>query len=296
MTKAKFKSATIYDLSKPLSIDQINDLPLWEQPNAHSVYSIGLTPIYKETAVPLGNAGVWFRLRRSERKISKSEMKLRITERVSDLEQKLERKIRGKEKLDIRDSILVDLLPTAQPHLDEIDVMFRDGSFIVCSSNPKVSDGVTSFLREKLGDFKIVVAEAENEKPLNMIGKGLLNAKGLILDNVQLGEKVSVTMADDSEVVVKKSQYDTTLLKLLQEAATVNTMSIEWGDYTANLKPDLTSLSGIVDNHEPSEDFSAYEDKAEREALESRARAEMFVTSMPRLFRELAALGGGLAE
>ena len=45
-----------------------------------------------------------------------------------------------------------------------------------------------------------------------------------------------------------------------------------------------------------SEDFSAYEDKAEREALESRARAEMFVTSMPRLFRELVALGGGLSE
>jgi len=271
--KTKFKAATLFVLSEQIPIESIHDLPLWQEPEPGIVHSIGLTPISKELAVPLGNSGVWFRLKYSERKVSPSHLAHLMGERIAELEQKLDRKIRGKEKLDVRDNILLELLKTAQPDHNEVDVMFRDGWFIVCSASAPVCDKATSFLREKLGSLPIKAAQMESMDPLTMIGKGVLGADGLMVDNIQLGDKIKIRKGEDTaeqkaeRIAVTHGAYDQDLLKLLQSGSTVESMSIDWGDYSVSLKPDMTSLSSIKDHHEPSEDFSAYEDKQEREFM-----------------------------
>ena len=296
MKVATWKSATAYHLRQPLFIDQISNLPKWRRP-AKGMHSFGIVPLFKkEFAAPLGNSGCWFRLRSSERKISKPEFAMRLQQRLDDAvyliveDEELPKKI--------KDQVTTEMLEETPPTHTECDVMFRGDWFIVCSGTDKTCDSVTRWLRVQLDKhFSIKLAALHGE--LQSLGRVLFHSDMLAIDNIELEDRVKLKLTDDTVVQIEKMVPSQEVRELFYQTKEVKSLDFKWRGMTARVKEDLT-LSAIDDSFDVTnveyekDDADEYDDD-ERKYLESRARAELFAANIPVMIKDIAVHCDGLA-
>jgi len=293
---AKWTSATVYHLRQKLMQDMVSNLPAWEEP-AEGMDSIGLVELYPEEVVaPLGNSGGWFRIRRSVRNISSSEKTLRIANRLKEAEENGVDMDDINEVRAIKEAVILQLKKETPPTHSSVDVMFRGDWFVVASGTVSVCDNTTSWLKDKLKDH-FVVSLAKLEDKLSDLGIQLLS-EGLNVDNITLGKDIKVIMPDKSQVEVTKSEYPSYLIDVLSRATEVKNMLLEWRGIKVKTKEDLT-LSRIDDRFdvvhiEVEHDDNNDEDDDYQWYMESRARAELFVTNMPLIVKDISLHCGGL--
>lgn len=160
-----FKSASVFQFLKPFRIkpesldDQVQD-KTFEHVNNRQLVSYGWVPPMGDDSELLVHATSGFMLlkaRREERILPPSVIAEHMAERIKDLEEKLDRKIRGKEKLDIRDNVIMELTPQAftKSSYDQILIMPKQGLLIVDQTSAKRVDQCTSLLRESIEKLPI---------------------------------------------------------------------------------------------------------------------------------------------
>lgn len=289
----KWSSATLYHLRQQLFPDLIENLPPWEKPKpGHN--STGLVAIFKEEfATPLGNSGCWFRIRISERKISKSELALRLRERLDEAADEIEADETNSLADKIREEVRNEIKLLTPPTHTEVDVMYRGDWFIICSATVITCDYITHWLLQKLEKhFSVKVASLHGE--LSELGLSIFKSEVLQVDNVELGQRVKVKLKDDTVVQLENMDPSPEVIELLLQTKEVKSLQFNWRGMKARVKEDLT-LSGIDDAFEvgnmefeqdPNDD-GEYDDD-ERQFLESKARAELFAGNIPMMLKDIA--------
>lgn len=289
-----WKSATVYHLRQQLFLDLIENLPKWEKPlPGHNI--TGLVPIFKEEyATPLGNSGCWFRLRLSERKLSKTEYALRLAERLDESAEEIDAAedsdlLTRKIKQEVKNEMLLMTPPTHT----EVDVMYRGDWFIVCSSAVATCDYVTHWLLQKLEKhFSVKVASIAGE--LAELGLNLFKEDFLQVDNIELGSRVKVKLKDGTVAQLENMDASPVVIDLLLQTKEVKSLQFNWRGMTARIKEDLT-LSSIDDAFEVGNvvieqeaDVNGEYDDDERQFLESKTRAELFAGNIPMMLKDIA--------
>jgi hypothetical protein len=263
---------------------------------------MGIVPIYcDDMAIPIANSGTWFRLRVSTRKPNTSELNRRVFARIETLKGKAKKskvdyvKMPQAEFAKIQDEVKAELTKETPPGHKDIDVMFMGDWFVVASSSARDCDLVTKFLLDKLGaDFSVCVATMAGDEPLSEIGRGVLEAEGLKVDNIELKQQIKATLHDGTAISVGKADYSTDLLAVLQNASTVHSMSVLWGgEFTATVNSDFsfTAIKFDLDVDEIEGD-----DDDHTGHLQDRERAKTFARSMPLFLKDLGTHHKGLAE
>jgi len=128
--------------------------------NRRQLHSYGWVPPMggdSEQLVHATSGFILLKTRREERILPASVIGEHMAERIKSLEDKLDRKIRGKEKLDIRDNVVMELTPQAFTKSTYEQVLFMPAQnlLVIDNSSAKKIDQCTSLLRETLGTLPI---------------------------------------------------------------------------------------------------------------------------------------------
>ena len=116
-----FKNARVYQLSKPfpVSAEQLSTLleeQQFEPCKPHDVQSIGWVPPlgeYGKDFVHAGNGRILVCLKLQEKVIPSAAIKEKLQEKIQEIQERDERKVGRKERLEIRDEIIIQTLPVA---------------------------------------------------------------------------------------------------------------------------------------------------------------------------------------
>ncbi len=110
-----------------------------------------------EQLVHVSSGFLLLKARREERILPSSVIAEHMAERIQHLEEKLDRKIRGKEKLDIRDNVVMELTPQAftKSTYEQILIMPQQNLLVIDNASDKKIDQCTTLLREAMGTLPI---------------------------------------------------------------------------------------------------------------------------------------------
>lgn len=205
-----FKNIHIYRFTKPftLGIDEL------EQKLAEAaIQPCGPQETSRQGwAFPLGKHGVQYvhctndsmmlSLAREERILPSSVIKEMLDERVQSIEDDQNRKVRKKEKDELKDQIITELLPKAfkrsqytQGYIDR-----KNGWLIINTSSAKKADDFTSFLRKTLGSLPVMFPEVQ-QSPSAIMTSWLQDSDSLAQDFILKDECELQSQADDRSVV-----------------------------------------------------------------------------------------------
>ena len=166
-----FKSASIFRfLTKcklePESLEESLQSQAFKKVNSRQLASYGWVPPMGNESEQLVHATSGFMLlkaRREERILPSSVVAEHMAERIQALEEKLDRKIRGKEKLDIRENVVMELTPQAftRSSYEQVLIMPEQGLLVVDNVSDKKVDQCTTLLRESVDKLPIKPVETD---------------------------------------------------------------------------------------------------------------------------------------
>lgn len=156
-----FKNLQLYRLTTPftLSPEQLHD-----QLEPHAFHPCGSqVPDTLGWVSPLGRTGtllthasggcILICAKREERILPSTVVREEVEERALEIEDREGRKVRRKERLDLKDNVIQELMPRAftrsSLHYAYLDT--RDGWLVVDAGSPKRAEDLVSLLREALG-------------------------------------------------------------------------------------------------------------------------------------------------
>ena len=213
-----FKSASLFSFQKKFktSAEQLEETLLdkvFAPVNSRQLYSYGWVPpmgAESEQLVHTSSGFMLLKARREERILPASVIAEHMAERIQDLESKLERKIRGKEKLDIRDNVVMELTPQAftRSTYDQILFMPQQQMLVFDNNSPKKLDQCTSLLRESIGDLPIKPVQTETGQAA-LFTRWLKGTRKLPKDLV-MGDECVLQDEDNIAGFVRCSKQDLT--------------------------------------------------------------------------------------
>jgi recombination associated protein RdgC len=166
-----FKAASVFQFledfkTTPEELESTLEEKAYEPVNRRQLLSYGWVPPMGEDSEQLVHAASGFillRARREERILPSSVIAEHMAERVQKLEKTLERKVRGKEKLEIRDNVVMELTPQAftKSSYEQLLIMPQQGLMVVDTASAKRVDQCTSLLRETLGSLPVAPVQTE---------------------------------------------------------------------------------------------------------------------------------------
>ena len=201
-----FKSASVFHFLKkckltPESLEESLQLQGFKSVNSRQLSSYGWVPPMGEGSEQLVHATSGFMLikaRREERILPASVIADHMAERIQALEQKLDRKVRGKEKLDIRDNVVMELTPQAftRSSYEQILIMPKQGLLVVDNASEKKVDQCTTLLRESVNQLPIKPVQTD-------VGQTALFTRWLkgtrkVPKNYEIGDEC--VLQDDDEI------------------------------------------------------------------------------------------------
>ena len=102
--------------------------------------------------------GVWLTAKKQEKVLPASVVNELLAERVADIEEEQSRKVYKKEKAQLKDDLLVELLPRAFTKSSLISgyIDLKRGWFVVNSSSASRAEELINLLRDSIGSFALV--------------------------------------------------------------------------------------------------------------------------------------------
>ena len=211
-----FKSASLFSFQTPFESDaeQLEEMlqeKAFQPVNRRQLNSYGWVPPMGSDSEQLVHATSGFMLvkaRREERILPASVIAEHMAERIADMEEKLERKIRGKEKLDIRDNVVMELTPQAftRSTYDQVLFMPKQNLLVLDNTSPKKLDQCTSLLRECIGDLPIKPVQTETGQAA-LFTRWLKGTRKLPSD-LAMGDECVLQDEDNIAGIVRCSKQD----------------------------------------------------------------------------------------
>jgi len=211
-----FKSLVAYRFNKPFSIST-DDLE--EKLAVAQFHPCGSQDMSKTGWVtPLGRHGRTFVheaqgfqmiCMNTEKKILPAPViKERLAEKVAEIEEAQMRKVGRKEKEELKEQIIQELLPKAFTRSQTTYgyLSSKDGLLIIDASTPKKADDFTSFLRQTLGSLPIRML-AVKESPMNVMSEWLLGVRE-VPNSFELGDECELREQGDAAGVIRCKAID----------------------------------------------------------------------------------------
>ncbi len=213
-----FKAASLFQFideftMTPEALEEALATKAYEPVNRRQLLSYGWVPPMGDDSEQLVHTASGFMLlkaRREERILPASVIADHMAERIQKLEHTLERKIRGKEKLDIRDNVVMELTPQAftKSSYEQILIMPKQGLLVIDNSSAKKIDQCTTLLRDSLGSLPIAPVQTE-------IGQAGLYTRWLkgtrkLPKDLEMGDECVLQDEDNASGTVRCNKQDLT--------------------------------------------------------------------------------------
>ena len=234
--------------------------------NNRQLKSVGwVSPNDTETMV-YGTGDLFLlRMRVEERILPPAVIAEYMAKRIEELENKLDRKIRGKEKLDIRDNIVLELTPQAfcKSSYDEVLIMPEANLLFVNATAASRVDRCTAFLRESIGSLPI--APIKTELPPNALFMRWLKKTRKVPVELEIGGTCTLQNEDDVSGVIDVKHQDLSddeFQALYTTGREVTKIALRWSESVSfTLCEDLTfkklKFSGLNKETDSQEDLDA---------------------------------------
>ncbi|MCB1754914.1 MAG: recombination-associated protein RdgC [Gammaproteobacteria bacterium] len=180
--------------------------------------------------------------RKEERILPASVIKDFVNERVTVIEEEQLRKVRKKERDEIKDEVLLELTPKAFTRSSFTYGLLAPelGYLLVDAGSAKKADDFTAYLRKSLGSLPVKPVSV-NEAPVALF-TAWLDGKLSPPDDLTIGEECELNASDDEGGVVRLSRHQLTdsdeIKTHLAAGKLVVKLGLEWQD----------SLSFVLDN------------------------------------------------
>ncbi len=179
--------------------------------------------------------------RREEKVVPTSALNEAISEKVSKIESVEDRKLRGKERQNIRDNTLAELLPRALAKSKQVMgyISPADDLLVIGTSTSTEAEMFINCIRDSIGSFSVVPPQIR-QKPQEVFTHWLLHRK--LPDNFSLGDQCDLLdIEDTSTVTCRRQDLDTREIRAHIEAGKICTrLGIRWrGDLKLAVDKDL---------------------------------------------------------
>ncbi len=160
-----FKNVIFYRFTKPFSLSSEE---LETALAAQEFHPCGSVETYRAGwTSPLGRHGSQFAhscngyillcLKKEEKLLPSTVIKDALAEKVAEIEDQQMRKVRKKEKDEIKEQLIYEMLPKAftRSRLTYAYLAPKEGLILVDAASPKIAEDLTSFLRKTLGSLPV---------------------------------------------------------------------------------------------------------------------------------------------
>lgn len=211
-----FKSASLFHFliqfkTTPEELEEKLSEQAFAHVNNRQLHSYGWVPPMggdSEQLVHVTSGFLLLKARREERILPSSVIAEHMAERIQQLEEKLDRKIRGKEKLDIRDNVVMELTPKAftKSTYEQVLIMPGQDLLVIDNASAKKIDECTTMLRESLGTLPIEPVQTD-------VGQSALFTRWLkgtrkISKGFEIGDECVLQDEDNVAGTVKCNKQD----------------------------------------------------------------------------------------
>ncbi|MCB1646052.1 MAG: recombination-associated protein RdgC [Pseudomonadales bacterium] len=245
-----FKNASVYRLTSPLTHSAEELIACLE--NQAFVPCSGIRPSsfgwippipYTEDA-PLAHevaGSILLCARREDKVIPPSALREAIAEQVARLESLEGRKVRNREKLNIKDDAMAELLPRALPRSKQIMgyITPADNLLVIDTPNAAEAELFINCLRDSLGTLNLVPPQVRY-KPSDIFSRWLMTRK--LPDHFGLGDSCDlIDIETGSTVSCRKQDLDTAEIRNHLEAGKLCTkLGLRWhGDFRVTVDKEL---------------------------------------------------------
>lgn len=213
-----FKAASLFHFlesfdTKPEELEELLAEKKFTPVNNRQLYSYGWVPPMggdSEQLVHVSSGFMLLKARREERILPASVIADHMAERIENLEKTLDRKIRGKEKLDIRDNVVMELTPQAftKSTYEQVLIMPAQGLMVIDNASAKKMDQCTSLLRESIGSLPIAPVQTEIGQ-IGLYTRWLKGTRKLPKD-LTMGDECVLQDEDNASGTVRCNKQDLT--------------------------------------------------------------------------------------
>ncbi len=233
-----FKNAIVYRITKPFTYSGAEFSELMQ--SRLFIPCSGIKPSSFGWVSPLGNIDdaplvhevggcMLMCARREEKVIPASALNEAILEKVSKIEAIEDRKLRGKERQNIKDNTLAELLPRALAKSKQVMgyISPSDDLLVVGTSMSSEAEMFINCVRDSIGSFSVVPPQIR-QKPTEVFTHWLLQRN--LPDNFALGDQCDLLdIEDTSTVTCRRQDLDTREIRSHIEAGKICTrLGIRW--------------------------------------------------------------------
>lgn len=206
------------------------------------------------------NQSLFIKARKQEKILPTSVIRDFVQERIEHLESEQLRKVGKREKNEIKDQIIAELLPRALPRNTEIAAYIdaKNGWFIVNTSSRKKAEEIISLLRIDVGDLALVLPEL-NTSPMRSMTQWLTTRD--LPSQFDLGEDCKLVTEDGESVTCKQLDLlSKEVMEHLNTGKSVQYLALQWQNKLAFVLDDEFSVRRVEFleiSEEPSDDMYA---------------------------------------
>lgn len=235
-----FKNLTVFRLTEAFTLtpDELEQKlePLSFRPcGAHEEFTFGWTPPLGKSAQQLAHNSNGFIMlcgKKEERVLPSAVINELVQEKILEQEEIQARKLSKKERSEIKDEIIFDLLPKAFTFSRKIYAYIdpKGGWLIVDAASAKNAEDLLSMLRKSLGSLPATPLNTL-EKPSAIMTEWLLN--GTNPDDITIEDECELRSTEESGGIIRCKRHDLALPEIknhLDIGKEVIKLAVSWAD------------------------------------------------------------------
>ncbi len=237
--------------------------------------------------------------RKEEKILPPKVIRKALAERVKQIENEQARKVYRKEKLQLKDEIVLDILPRAFSKYTDTRaiIMPKAGLIVVEAGSFSQAEELLSLLRDALGSLHVAPPSVNDSPSVIMSGILKLAVRPSVLSQFKILDSCELKDPDEEGGTIKvkgDDLYSDEIIAHIEAGKHVTSLALEWNySYRFTLHEDLR-IKGI----KMTDELSAEVNEESSEDPIDRLRADVFLHSakLENLWIHLATLFGGEAE
>lgn len=204
-------------------------------------------PYDSESLVYEQNGCLLFSLQKAEKVLPASVVNQKLDQRVQAIEMKDARKLRRKEKQEMKEDLIAELLPRAfsKSSWSKAYIDLTKGLLVVASSSANKADEITSLLREDVGSLPILPVKPDVNPALQFTDWVKNQSQPA---NLAIGGACTLTSQDQQGMSIRckgSENLNEAVLSHIEDGLLVSKLDVSWEDRMSFSLDEKFTLSGI---------------------------------------------------